>query len=48
MFPSPPGGWGTDFGVMVGEGGTYRKAVKWRDSITFSEEIENYVKKINE
>ena len=29
-------------------GATYRKAIKWRDSIIFSEEIGNNIEKINE
>ena len=28
-------------------GAVYRKAIKWRDSITFSEEIGNSVEKTN-
>ena len=29
-------------------GAVYRKAIKWRDSITFSEEIRSNIEKINE
>ena len=29
-------------------GAVYRKAIKWRDSITFSEEIGSNIEKINE
>ena len=29
-------------------GATYRKAIKWRDSIIFSEEIGNNIEKTNE
>ena len=48
--------WGTKFMVMGGpvklgfewEVSPYRKVVGWEDSITLSEEIGNYVEKMNE
>ena len=58
VLPQEDGG--TNFGVMGGHvklgfewgaiqyRGAYRKAAKWGDFITFSEEIRNYVEKINE
>ena len=42
----PLGRWGRQ--IMFWMGGLNRNAVKWGNSITFSEEIGNYIKKINE